>query len=331
MSHIFDALQRSEAERGGSAPSAAPAATELLERAERQAVQQWKFGAAFGSPDPDMPQLAPSYGPGVPAVGVAELNGSPVLAMPADGSSILSQFPSLAVSFPPQKRLVSVAEPDSPAAEAFRLLAVRLRHLRRDRTLRRVLITSSIPEEGKSLVSANLACTLAAGPQQKVLLLEGDLRRPSLLQLFGAGETPGIGEWLRGERSLTSSIYRVEDAGIWILPAGRAVGNSLEVMQSGKLPALMEQLTAWFDWVIIDSPPVMPLADTSVWARMADGILLVTRPGVTQKRQLTNGLAALESKKLIGAILNSSKSEDNGYYYYRRAPSEPHSAVPPEE
>ena len=84
----------------------------------------------------------------------------------------------------------------------------------------------------------------------------------------------------------------------------------------------MEQLTAWFDWIIIDSPPVLPLADTSVWTRLADGILLVTRQGTTQKRQLQRGLEALESKKLIGALLNSSKnSSDNDYYSYRRPPA----------
>jgi Mrp family chromosome partitioning ATPase len=80
---------------------------------------------------------------------------------------------------------------------------------------------------------------------------------------------------------------------------------------------LIEQLTAWFDWIVIDSPPLLPLADTSVWARMADGILLVTRQGITRKRQLNRGLEALESNKLIGAILNCSKTTDESGYYYR--------------
>jgi Mrp family chromosome partitioning ATPase len=79
----------------------------------------------------------------------------------------------------------------------------------------------------------------------------------------------------------------------------------------------MDQLAAWFDWIIIDSPPVLPLADTSVWSRLADGILLVTRQGTTDKRQLKRGLEALETKKLIGVLLNSSQSSDNRDYYYR--------------
>ena len=81
---------------------------------------------------------------------------------------------------------------------------------------------------------------------------------------------------------------------------------------------MMDQLTAWFDWIIIDSPPVMPLADTSVWMRLADGILLVVRQGITEKRQLERGLEALEPKKLIGAVLNGSKRRLAADYYYRK-------------
>jgi len=80
---------------------------------------------------------------------------------------------------------------------------------------------------------------------------------------------------------------------------------------------MMEQLTNWFDWMVIDSPPILPLADTSIWTNLADGILLVTRQGVTQKRQLKRGLEALRSQKVIGAILNSATSVEKTDYYYR--------------
>ena len=91
-----------------------------------------------------------------------------------------------------------------------------------------------------------------------------------------------------------------------MLPAGSAPQNPLELMQSGKLSPLMEQLEAWFDWIVIDSPPVLPLADTSLWSRLADGILLVTRKGITEKQQLQRGLEAIEKSKLLGALVNSS-------------------------
>jgi capsular exopolysaccharide synthesis family protein len=323
MSHIFDALQRLEAERSGTAGSSLPAITELLERAERSA-------ASRSNAAPELERLAAAnslerereYLPGKPA-SVPELELLPeVVPAAEDGNAeILHQCQTLHLSLTPQNRLVTVSDSDSPAAEAFRLLSVRLRHLRRDRNLKKLLITSTIPQEGKSTVSANLACALAASTRRKILLLEGDVRRPSLSKVFGLTSYPGLCEWLQGGRSLTSSIYRLEPGGIWLLPSGDGPANPLELLESAKLLALMEELGSLFDWVIIDSPPVLPLADTSVWTRLADGILLVTRQGTTQKRHLQRGLEGLESKKVIGAVLNSSKnSSDNQYYSYRRPP-----------
>jgi capsular exopolysaccharide synthesis family protein len=223
----------------------------------------------------------------------------------------------LTISPAADSHLVSVPDGETPASEAFHLLGVRLRHMRRQRPLKKVLVTSTIPQEGKSMVAANLACTLALRTQQKVLLIEGDIRRPTQSKIFGIVNKAGICAWLNGERSLVNSMYRLEGPGIWILPAGMATGNSLELLQSGRIIPMMEQLTNWFDWVVIDSPPVLPLADTSVWTHMADGILLVTRQGITQKRQLQRGLEALGTQKLIGALLNSAKSVPHTDYYYR--------------
>ena len=325
MSHIFDALQRLEAERSGTAGSSLPAITELLERAERSAAsrsnaaQELERLAAVNSLERER-----EYLPGKPA-SVPELELLPeVVPAAEDGNAeILQECQTLHLSLTPQNRLVTVSDSDSPAAEAFRLLSVRLRHLRRDRNLKKLLITSTIPQEGKSTVSANLACALAASTRRKVLLLEGDVRRPSLSKVFGLTSYPGLCEWLQGGRSLTSSIYRLEPGGIWLLPSGDGPVNPLELLESAKLLALMEELGSLFDWVIIDSPPVLPLADTSVWTRLADGILLVTRQGITQKRHLQRGLEGLESKKVIGAVLNSSKnSSDNQYYSYRRPPQD---------
>jgi Mrp family chromosome partitioning ATPase len=120
-------------------------------------------------------------------------------------------------------------------------------------------------------------------------------------------------------------MYRLEVPGIWIFPAGSGTGNSLELLQSGVATPMMEQLMSWFDWVVIDSPPILPLADTSVWTNMADGILIVTRQGTTQKKQLKRGLEALGTQKLIGAVLNSAKNAAHTDYYYRptsRLPNE---------
>jgi capsular exopolysaccharide synthesis family protein len=318
VSQIFDALQRSESERPADDSSALPQGTDLLRRAERRAAARWE--AAGSSSDLDVAEtslveeievieVAPSPAPAKPAPRPAEALSK------AKRAEILEKFPSLNISLAPQSRLVCLTDKESPTAEAIRLLGVRLRDIRRNRPLKKVLITSTIPQEGKSTISANLACALALTADEKVLLVEGDLRRPSLLRMFGIERTAGISECIRAEGKQLSGIYHLDDAGPWILPAGKSPGNPLELLQSHKLHSVMDQLAACFDWIIIDTPPVLPLADTSIWTRMADGVLLVTRQGTTQKHQLQKGLEALDQKKLLGALLNGAvASVYSGYY-----------------
>jgi capsular exopolysaccharide synthesis family protein len=293
MSNIFDALQRAEAESGRTEVPGWALATELLRSAEQKVRETGRTIEPQPSPDAfDANRPAPT-----------SPNG-------------LEHCPMLAFSIPEDSRLVSVGEEESLGAEKFRFLAVRLRHLRQNRPLKKVLITSTIPQEGKSMVAANLACTLARRKQQKTLLLDGDLRRPSMAKQFGVGKIPGLCEWLGGQTE-SLNIYKLERLGLWILPAGAAPQNPLELMQSGKLSLLIEQLEAWFDWIVIDSPPVLPLADTSLWCRLADGILLVARNGTTEKQQLKRGLEAIENSKLLGALVNSSANAAHNDYYQR--------------
>src|SRR4029077_13872645 len=119
-------------------------------------------------------------------------------------------------------------------------------------------------EEGKTMVSANLAISLAQRRPQKVLLLEGDLRRPSLSTRFGLPVLPGLSEWLQDGVEPVPNVYHLEQAGFWFLPAGRPPERPLELLQSERLAELIAQFTEWFDWILIDSPPLAPLADTSV-------------------------------------------------------------------
>jgi capsular exopolysaccharide synthesis family protein len=321
MSRIFDALQRSEAERSAIDLAAPSEATEPPQRAERSTASKWETAVLRAQTKaPRVEDRDASFG--FPGESVHTGPATPALVEYSRGEEQLdpfAQFQSLPVSLGPQSRLVCLTDSGSAAAEAFRLLGVRLRHLRRDRSLKNVLITSTIPQEGKSMVAGNLACTLALKTQQRTLLLEGDLRRPSLSQMFGLGRNPGLSECLLGDRSLTTSIYHLKDPNLWILPSGGAPSNALELLQSGRLSALMDQLTLWFDWIIVDSPPLLPLADTSVWMRMVDGILLTTRQGTTEKPQLKRGLEAIEPRKLIGAVLNSSEHASTSDYYYRAA------------
>lgn len=296
MSNIFDALQRAETENGGSGGSGLALATELL----RSAEQKMHTSALEIEPQPSLDAF----------------DAKPTAPTTED----IETCPVLAVSIKAESHLVSIAEEGSLGAEKFRFLAVRLRQLRQSRPLKKILITSTIPQEGKSTVSANLACTLARRKNQKTLLLEGDLRRPTMANQFGVGKIAGLCEWLSGQTE-SINIYKLQSLGLWILPAGAAAQNPLELMQSGKLSVLMERLESWFDWIVIDSPPVLPLADTSLWSRLADGVLLVTRKGTTEKQQLKRGLETIEKSKLLGALVNSSANAAHADYYQRYSSS----------
>jgi capsular exopolysaccharide synthesis family protein len=321
MSYVFDALQRSQEERGPADLMTGLDPIELLERAERESSAQRSLESVSAGPagigQEGETSLFPQDRSGSEAAAKNPVAVTEEL-LAEERRQVFSRFQTLEVQVPKNGQLASLAGADCPAAEAFRLLGVRLRDLRRNRELKNLLITSTVPQEGKSFVSANLACTLGYGAQQKVLILEGDVRRPTLSQIFGLKKVPGLSSYMEGKRGLTDSLYYLDRPGIWILPVGEIPRNPLEVIQSPLMPPLMQKLRSWFDWIVIDSPPVLPMADTSVWARMADGILLVARHGTTKKRKLLKGMGALDPDKLIGALLNSSKSaSDTDYYYYR--------------
>jgi capsular exopolysaccharide synthesis family protein len=224
---------------------------------------------------------------------------------------------SLHISPPADSRLVAITEKESLGAEKFRFLAVRLRQARQTRPIKRILVTSSIAEEGKSLTSANLAVTLARKHDQRVLLIEGDLRRPTLSKEMGLGRLPGLSESLKGDATPLKNIYHLKEANTWFLPAGDSSDSTLELMQSPRLPEFLDQVSDLFDWIVIDSPPLLPLADTIIWSRLADGVLLVVRQGKTAKRPLKRALGMLDRSSLLGVVLNGSTNTDHENYYAR--------------
>jgi len=292
MSRIFDALKQSEAERWGDNLGSPPqSVTELLEAAEGRRHPQ--FAA------------------------VESINE---LAAPAGtaGRFAIESVTSLRPAPAADSRLVCLTDPGSLGAEKFRVLGLRLRNLREKRKLKRIVVTGTAPEEGKSLVAANLALNQSRSKVLKTLLIDGDFRRPTIAKKFGVGALlPGLSECLRGERQLSEVVYRMEGTGLSILPAGMAPENPLELMQSGRLAEYLEQLGAAFDWIIIDTPPLFPLADTTFWMKLADGVLFVVREGVTERKTLQRAVDALDKGNLLGIVVNSCSSSENKYYYSR--------------
>ena len=202
-------------------------------------------------------------------------------------------------------------------AEKFRLLRARLRNLRERRQIQKLVITSAVPNEGKTLVAMNLAVCLAKHTNEKILLLEGDLRKPMLGEHLGIKALPGVGQWwASADEPFSKFIYRFDDLQLWILPAGSAPEDPVNILQSSRFLELYEQLSTCFDWIIIDAPPLLPMADVSFWSRQADGLLLVVREGMTPKTILQKGLDTLDNPKVIGVVLNDAHQVESSYYHH---------------
>lgn len=318
MSRIFDALQRAEGERDSTESTALLKGPELLREAERRASSDWEAVVSVTETEA-IPEEengpARALFAAIAADVKAPSSGSVLTA--GERTKASNRFQSLPISVPQESHLACFLDRKSPTAEAIRLLTVRLRDMRRTRPLKKVVITSTIPREGKSTIASNLACALARRTEERVLLVEGDVRRPVVSRIFGFDQHPGLCDLLRNEKPLSDCAFRLDEACLWVLPAGNTAGsNPLELLQAQKLTAVMDQLSTSFDWIIIDSPPILPMADTSIWMRLSDGVLLVTRQGVTEKKQLKKGLEALEPNKVLGALLNGSKASPYSKYYY---------------
>lgn len=229
---------------------------------------------------------------------------------------------------PAEQSLPTLSE-RGQCVEQFRALRSHLYLQRLEGTLKSILISSGTPGEGKSFVAANLAVSLASSNDRRVLLIDGDLRKPTLHKLLGAPSGPGLAEYLEGNAGLTEIMQvpqqRSKSSGLnqklpnlTFIGAGASPDTSLEIAGNHRVEELVGRLRAHFDWILLDSPPVLAVADAVDLAHAADGVLLVARAGVTpydvaQKTQL-----AFSNSKVIGYVLNAAKeaAQGNPYYYY---------------
>ena len=228
--------------------------------------------------------------------------------------------------------LVTAAFPTAPAAEAFRSLRTSVKFLSVDRDVRVVQVTSPSPGEGKTVVAANLA-TVFAQTGDRVVLVGGDLRRPRAEELLGVPLTPGLTGVLIGEVSLPQAIRPVDGlANLSVLPAGYPPPNPSELLSGERARRLIDVLAQTYDLVIIDCPPVLPVTDALVLARMADTTLLVTSANKTSRRELDRAVELLQQvgAPLVGSVLTSlSKDATYGretYGYESTAPASRHQA-----
>jgi protein-tyrosine kinase len=216
------------------------------------------------------------------------------------------------------------AEANSPAgAERFRTLRSRLFQVAATQPIRRLLITSSVPEEGKTFVTANLAQSFARQPECRVLLIDADLRASRLHVPFGAPELPGLTDYLLGEADETQVTQIGPDGNLCLIPGGRRVPNPSELLHSPRMKQLLDHMVRMFDWILLDTPPAIAVHDASLLADICDGVLFVVRAGSTDFEIAEKASSEFRNKNLLGVVLNRVENQEHygGYYYGYPAPA----------
>jgi protein-tyrosine kinase len=203
-------------------------------------------------------------------------------------------------------------------AEQFRTLRSRLYQLRSTQQLRTLLITSSVPTEGKTFVTSNLAQAIVRQPDRRALIIDADLRRPRLHVPLGAPSGPGLTDYLRGEADEISIIQHGHEGNLCFIPGGIEVTNPSELLSNGRLKKLLDRLAPVFDWVLLDSPPCIPVADASILADLCDGVLLVVKAASTPLEVAQKACQELKGRNVVGVVLNAAEqSQVYGSTYYQ--------------
>jgi len=309
MSRIYEALQKAESERGSDPQKRA-------EPDHAVAVAEYEVSPPTGERFAPRTRSEEIFGGYAPTGAPSTFDVSQVQAKP----------------WSPDLRKLPALQEKGPAVEQFRSLRSRIYELREIKPLKSILISSGLPQEGKSFIATNLAISLARNKNAKVLLIDGDLRRYTVHQLLGCEAEPGLAEYLSGRATIPEVMQRPEAASI-TAAAGTRVGGlaSLTFIAGGnggdraadlsnhaRFGELIAEVSLQFDWVIIDSSPVLPVSDAVNLSRSCDGVLLIARGGVTNYTDAQRAQHELKGANILGFVLNASKKppQMDNYYAY---------------
>ena len=229
---------------------------------------------------------------------------------------------SSAWNFDPRKVLFGTPRPGDQKArlgtEEFRTLRSRLYQIREKQPLKTLLVTSALPAEGKTFVAGNLAQVIVRQHERRALLIDADLRWSRLHLSFGTTMKPGLTDYLAGNADELSIIQRGAYDNLFFVPGGSPCSNPAELIAGGKLEAFLHRMAPLFDWVILDSPPAVPVSDSSLLADMCDGVLMIVRSAVTPYDMAQRAVQEFREKHLVGVVLNDVEpgSGYSSYYYH---------------
>jgi protein-tyrosine kinase len=238
--------------------------------------------------------------------------------VPVELQGLLERVQSIPMTLSPDASLIDATRPSEAPTEEFRSLRTRLNHLQSLQPIQTVVVTSPSPAEGKSFTAANFAIAQAQLEGNAVLLADFDLRRPVVHNLFQAERSPGVTEYLQGKVTLEQVIKRVEGTNLYILPAGEAVINPLELLNLPEVKLMLDRLPSLFNWVILDTPPLLFAADANLLSTLCHGTIMVVRMGSTTIDTVTRAMQSLCQNNMLGIVVNGANRGElyNKYTYY---------------
>jgi len=214
-------------------------------------------------------------------------------------------------------RLAVMDTEDQMVTERYRILYTRLEQISLKRSFKTIAVTSAIKGEGKTTTSMNLAWMMAAEFNKKVLVMENDFRNPSISSShLNMGRLNGLIDVIKGDADLRSAINRLEDTNLFFLPARASAKNSSVLLDSQGMRSVLDNVKSHFDFVIVDSPPILPLVDMNILSRLVDGLVLVVKAGATPKDLVKKAVNSLPAKNVIGVVLNGADDIHMNKYYY---------------
>lgn len=221
---------------------------------------------------------------------------------------------------PVDPRLVVFHEPDSLAAEHFKVLRSHILYPRDSRERRIILVTSALPQEGKTFVACNLAVSIAQGVDPYALLIDGDLRKPTVHKMLGLPNRAGLSDYIQGEDPLAPYLIRASLTKLTVLPAGRSARNPAELLTSSKMAQLLQEARARYPdrYIVLDSPPIHLAAETLSLAQEADGIILVARYGQSNRDLVEEAVEKVGREKVLGVVFNGFEIPPRNYSYYAK-------------
>lgn len=262
-----------------------------------------------------------AFNPGTPAPMAGGMRGGAALAGTAIDPgmrNLLEKVEEIPFNPSPDAHLIDATRPHEAPMEEFRTLRTRLNHLQGLQPIHSVVVTSPSPAEGKSFAAVNLALAESHLTNNYTLLADFDFRRPIVHNMFQVDRSPGITDFLQGKAQLHEVIKRVAGTNLFIMPAGEAVINPLELLNLPEVKHMLDSLPQVFNWVILDSPPLLFAADANLLSTLCHGTVLVVRIGTTTIDSVTRAMQSLCENNVLGIVVNGARRGElySKYTYY---------------